>query len=102
MMVLLFYSDISNFTYFEVLTFLNVKIFLIGFLDELGNFKQIFLHFKMHFFTFYSNGPDENNLFLDEGHKKTKFMTKLCRYLSFNTEILRRIVDLWCFFSGVR
>ena len=45
--------------HFEVLTFLKCKIFFIGFLDELGNFKQnFFLHFKMqNNFTFYSNGP---------------------------------------------
>ena len=75
---------------------------MIGFLDELGNFKQIIFTFQnAFFFTFYSNRPDENNLFLDEGNKKTKFMTKLCRYLSFNTEILRRIVDWFFFWSEI-
>ena len=34
LLVVLFYPDISNFTFW------NVKIFLIDFLDELGNFKQ--------------------------------------------------------------
>ena len=52
-MVVLFYPDISNFTFWNV-KIKNVKIFLIDFLDELGNFKQkkiytskckIFLHF---------------------------------------------------------
>ena len=43
--------------HFEVLTFWNVK-FLIGFLDELGNFKQKKFTFQnANFFTFYSNGP---------------------------------------------
>ena len=34
----------------------------MDFLDELGNFKQKkILHFKMLiFFTFYSNGPNDN------------------------------------------
>ena len=38
---------------------LHFEVFLIGFLDELGNFKQkIFLHFKMQkCFTFSSNMP---------------------------------------------
>ena len=53
-MVMLLYPDISNFT-FQNVTILKCKIFLINFLDELGNFKQkkfytlkckTFLHFK--------------------------------------------------------
>ena len=51
--VVLLYPDISNFTFGNVKN-LKCKIFLIDFLDELGNFKQkkfytskckIFLHF---------------------------------------------------------
>ena len=38
-MVVLFYPDISNFTFWNV-KFQNVKKFLIDFLDELGSFKQ--------------------------------------------------------------
>ena len=38
-MVVLFYPDISNFTFWNVKN-LKCKIFLIDFLDELGNFKQ--------------------------------------------------------------
>ena len=38
-MVALFYPDISNFTFWNV-KIQNVKIFLIDFLHELGNFKQ--------------------------------------------------------------
>ena len=52
--VVLFYPDISNFTFWNVKIW-NVKIFLIDFLDELGNFKQKnfytskckILHFEM-------------------------------------------------------
>ena len=53
-LVVLLYPDISNFTFWNV-KILKCKIFLINFLDELGNFKQkifytskckIFLHFK--------------------------------------------------------
>ena len=53
-MVVLLYPDISNFT-FQNVKILKCKIFLINFLDELGNFKQkkfytskcnFFLHFK--------------------------------------------------------
>ena len=53
-MVVLVYPDISNFT-FQNVKILECKIFLINFLDELGNFKQkknytlkckFFLHFK--------------------------------------------------------
>ena len=53
-MVVLLYSDILNFT-FQNVKILKCKIFLINFLDELGNFKQkkfytskckFFLHFK--------------------------------------------------------
>ena len=53
-LVVLPYPDISNFT-FQNVKILKCKIFLINFLDELGNFKQkkfytskckIFLHFK--------------------------------------------------------
>ena len=41
--------------HFEVLTFWNVKIFLIGFLDELGNFKQKkVLPFAMQFFSHFT------------------------------------------------
>ena len=51
-MVVLLYSDILNFT-FQNVKILKCKIFLINFLDELGNFKQkkftlrnvIFLYF---------------------------------------------------------
>ena len=52
-MVVLFYPDISNFTFWNVKN-LKCKNFLIDFLDELGNFKQknfytskckFFLHF---------------------------------------------------------
>ena len=43
--------------HFRVLTFWNVKK-IIGFLDELGNFKQKnFTFHNVRFFTFYSNGP---------------------------------------------
>ena len=50
---LLLYPDISNFTFQDV-KILKCRIFLINFLDELGNFKQknytskckFFLHFK--------------------------------------------------------
>ena len=54
LMVVLLYPDISNFT-FQNVKILKCKIFLINFLDELGNFKQkkfytskckIFLPFK--------------------------------------------------------
>ena len=53
-MVVLFYPDISNFTFWNV-KIQNVKIFLIDFLNELGNFKQKnfytskckILHFEM-------------------------------------------------------
>ena len=38
--------------HFEVLTFLKCKIFFIGFLDELGNFKQ--KKFRLHEIFFYS------------------------------------------------
>ena len=38
-MVVLLYSDILNFT-FQNVKILKCKIFLINFLDELGNFKQ--------------------------------------------------------------
>ena len=38
-MVVLLYSDISNFTFWSV-NILKCKNFVIGFLDELGNFKQ--------------------------------------------------------------
>ena len=38
-MVVLLYPDISNFT-FQNVKILKCKIFLINFLDELGNFKQ--------------------------------------------------------------
>ena len=53
-LVVLPYPDISNFT-FQNVKILKCKIFLINFLDELGNFKQkkfytskckIILHFK--------------------------------------------------------
>ena len=51
------YSDISNFTFWNV-NILKCKIFLIDFLDEFGNFKQKkFYTSKCNFFTFYSNGP---------------------------------------------
>ena len=42
-MVMLLYSDISNFTFWSV-DILKCKIFLIGFPDELGNFRQIFFY----------------------------------------------------------
>ena len=51
---MLLYPDISNFTFYNVKN-LKCNIFLIDFLDKLGNFKQkkiytlkckIFLHFK--------------------------------------------------------
>ena len=45
--------DILNFTFWSV-NILKCKIFLIGFLDELGNFNQ-------KLFTFYSNGGYEIN-----------------------------------------
>ena len=53
-MVVLLYSDISNFTFWSV-NILKCKNFLIGFLHELGNFKQKkfytseckILHFEM-------------------------------------------------------
>ena len=38
-MVVLLYSDMSNFTFWSV-NILKCKNFVIGFLDELGNFKQ--------------------------------------------------------------
>ena len=61
-MVVLLYSDISNFT-FQNVKILKCRNFLIDFLDELGNFKQkkfytskykFFLHFKAtdHIFPF--------------------------------------------------
>ena len=55
-MVVLLYSDISNSIFWSV-NILKCKNFFIGFLDELGNFKQKkILHFKMYnFFTFNSN-----------------------------------------------
>ena len=51
-LVVLLYPDISNFT-FQNVKILKCKIFLINFLNELGNFKQknftlqnvFFLHF---------------------------------------------------------
>ena len=47
---MLLYSDISNLTFRSVNIFKR-KNFLIGFLDELGNFKQKKLHFsKCKFF----------------------------------------------------
>ena len=54
-MVVLLYSDISNLTFWSVNIFKR-KNFLIGFLDELGNFKQKKItFFKMQiFFTIYS------------------------------------------------
>ena len=39
-LVVLLYTLTFRILHFEVLTFLNVKNFLIGFLDELGNCKQ--------------------------------------------------------------
>ena len=48
-MVVLLYSDISNFTFWSVWHF-EIQNFFIGYLDELGNFKQ-------KNFTFYSNRP---------------------------------------------
>ena len=38
-LVVLLYPDISNFT-FQNVKILKCKVFLINFLDELGNFKQ--------------------------------------------------------------
>ena len=57
-MVVLLYPDISNFTFQNVKNF-KCKIFLIDFLDELGNFKQKkFYTSKCKFlFTFYNNAP---------------------------------------------
>ena len=45
--------------HFEVYDILKCKNFLIGFLNELGNFKQkkIYISKCNLFFTFYSNGP---------------------------------------------
>ena len=45
-LVVLFYPDISNFTFWNV-KIQNVKNVLIDFLDELGNFKQKFWNFEM-------------------------------------------------------
>ena len=44
-MVVLLYPDISNFT-FQNVKILKCKIFLINFLDELGNFKQKIFTFQ--------------------------------------------------------
>ena len=53
-LVVLLYSDISNFTFWSV-NILECKIFLIGFLDELGNFKQKkVLPFEMQFFSHFT------------------------------------------------
>ena len=53
-LVVLLYSDISNFTFWSV-NILECKIFLIGFLDELGNFKQKkVLPFAMQFFSHFT------------------------------------------------
>ena len=40
--------DILNFTFWSV-NILKCKIFLIGFLDEIGNFKQKKFTFQMQF-----------------------------------------------------
>ena len=55
-LVMLLYSDISNFTFWSV-KILKCKIFLFGFLDELGNFKQKKNYTSTTCFTFYSNRP---------------------------------------------
>ena len=53
-MVVLLYPDISNFTFQNVKN-LKYKIFLIDFLDELGNFKQKnFTHQKCKFFLHFT------------------------------------------------
>ena len=55
--VVLLYFNISNFTFWSD-DILKCKIFLIGFLHELGNLKQNIFTFKNAiFFTFYSTGP---------------------------------------------
>ena len=51
-LVVLLYSDISNFTFWSV-NILKCKIFLIGFLDELGNCKQKNFIFQNAIFFFY-------------------------------------------------
>ena len=44
--------------HFKVYDILKCKILLIGFLDELGNFKQKKITIQnVNFFTFHSNGP---------------------------------------------
>ena len=53
-MVVLLFPDISNFAFWNAKN-LKCKIFLIDFLDELGNFKQ--KNFYTSKFTFYNNGP---------------------------------------------
>ena len=60
-LIVLLYPDILNFTFQNVKN-LKCKIFLIDFLDELGNFKQKkFYTSKCKFlFTFYNNGPLES------------------------------------------
>ena len=55
--VMLLYYDNSNSIIWSV-NILKCKIFIISFLDELGNFKQKKIYIsKYKIFTFYSNGP---------------------------------------------
>ena len=59
-MVVLFYPDISNFTFWNVKN-LKCKIFLIDFLDELGNFTQKnFYTSKCNFFLHFTTTDIKN------------------------------------------
>ena len=63
-MVVLFYPDISNFTFW------NVKIFLIDFLDELGNFKKKNLLQNVKFYILKCQGRTTQPYFSKEFGKK--------------------------------